>query len=65
MHVAGGVQPAMRELGVADAGVPHELAEMRFDSSSLREAHEMRDYGHAVPFIVSPRERRGVVRWAV
>ena len=32
MHVAGGVQPAVRELWVADASVPHELAEMRFDA---------------------------------
>ena len=47
MHGARGVEPAVRELGVADAGLPHELAEVRFDAGGLREAHEVRDYRHA------------------
>ena len=52
VHVARGVEPAVRELRVADARVPHELAEMRFDAGGLREAHEVRDYGHAaIPLI--------------
>jgi hypothetical protein len=53
VHVAGGVQPAVRERRVGDASMPNELAEVRLDSGSLREAHEMRDYGHAVILLVS------------
>ena len=59
MHLACGVEPAMRELGMARTRMPHELAEMRFDASGLREADEMRDYGHAGAPSMRPRERGG------
>ena len=59
MHVARGVEPAVGKLGMARARVPHELAEMRFDAGGLREAHEMRDYGHAGALGTRPRERGG------
>ncbi len=53
MHVAGGVQPAVRKLRPADARVPNEFAEVCFDAGSLRQAHEVRDYGHAGILLVA------------
>jgi len=45
--------------------VRHELAEMRFDAGGLREADEMRDYGHAYALIARPDVRSGGKWWAV
>jgi hypothetical protein len=47
MHVAGRVQPTMREGRIGGMRMQHELAEMRFDTCGLPEAHEVRDYGHS------------------
>jgi hypothetical protein len=57
VHVAGCVQPAVREVRVRDASVPNELAEVRFDACGLRKADEMRDYGHGAIVLA----RHGVV----
>ena len=59
VHLAGGVEPTLREVRMADARVTHELAEMRLDAGRLREADEMCDYGHAAtPSGATPRAAR-------
>ena len=63
MHIPRRVEPAVRESRIADASVPHELAEMRFDAGSLREAHQVRDNGHAAILFIATRRERCVMRW--
>jgi hypothetical protein len=65
MHGACGIEPAVFELGVTDAGLAHELAEVRFDPRGLLQAHEVRDYRHAFELIVEPIELAGMEWWAV
>jgi hypothetical protein len=65
MHRACGIEPAVRELRLAGASLKHELAEVRFDASGLLQAHEVRDYRHALELIGNPIEWAGMGWWAV
>ena len=66
VHVAGCVQPTVRERRIRDAGVSHELTEMRLDTRGLFQAHEVRDYGHVgSPLMANARHGAGTRWWAV
>ena len=63
VHLAGGVEPTMRERRIVNARLAHELAEVRLDTGRLLEAHQMRDYRHLRKPVMGTGKTGTATRW--